>query len=162
MILCKEMKYKEILEILGPCGLNCKKCVLNREGDIKHHSEELKKLLGSFDLYAERFGELISPIFKEYSKFKELLEYLTKVECKGCRNQTCSIYPNCQVIDCYKEKDVDFCFQCNEFPCEKTNFDTDLKRRWILMNKRMRDIGVDAYCKESMKYPRYRSKVGPE
>ena len=156
------MEYNEILRILGPCGLNCKKCVLNKDGDIKHHAEELKKLLGSFDLYAERFGELISPTFKEYSKFKELLEYLTQVDCKGCRKQTCCIYPDCGVYRCHKEKNIDFCFQCSEFPCEKTNFDPDLKRRWILINKRIKEIGIDAYCKESMKYPRYRSKVGSE
>ncbi len=156
------MEYNEILDILGPCGLNCKKCVLNKDGDIKHHAVELKKLLGSFDLYAERFGKLISPTFKEYSKFKGLLEYLTQVECKGCRKQECSIYPNCGVVDCYKEKKIDFCFQCSDFPCENTNFDPDLNRRWILMNKRIREIGIDAYCKESIKYPRYRSKVGSE
>ena len=149
------MEYKDILNILGPCGLNCKKCVLNINGEIKKHGMELKELLGSFDRYADRFTELIDPVFKNYPSFKELLEFFTKVDCKGCRYQTCSVYPNCGVVDCYKEKGVDFCFQCNEFPCCKTNFDSDLERRWILINKRMKEISVESYCKESMELPRY-------
>lgn len=158
----KKMKYKEILNILAPCGSNCRKCVFNKNGEIKKHSNELKELLGSFDRYAERFSELIHPAFKNYPYFKELLKFFTQVSCDGCRNQTCAIYSNCGVIGCYKEKDVDFCFQCDDFPCEKTNFDSDLKRRWVLMNNRMKEIGVEAYCKESMKFPRYRHKVGSE
>ncbi len=156
------MEYDETLNILGPCGSNCKKCVFNKNGDIKYHSGELKKLFGSFDSYAERFGKIINPTFNKYFEFREFLEYLTQVNCMGCRKQECAIYPNCGVYKCHKEKNVDFCFQCDEFPCEKTNFDPDLKRRWVLMNERMKEIGVDAYCKESMKYPRYRSKVGPD
>ena len=50
------MEYEEILNILGPCGSNCRKCVFNSKGDIKRHSKELKELLGLFDLYAERFS----------------------------------------------------------------------------------------------------------
>ncbi len=156
------MEYKEILNILGPCGSNCRKCVFNKNGEIKKHSIKLKELLGSFDSYAERFSELIHPVFKHYSNLKKLLEFFIQVNCEGCRNQTCDIYPNCGVVKCYKEKGVDFCFECDDFPCEKTNFDPDLKRRWILMHNRMKEIGVEAYCKESMKLPRYRYSIGPE
>jgi hypothetical protein len=156
------MKYEEILDFLGPCGLNCRKCVFYSKGEIREHSMKLKELFGSFDNYAKRFSKLIDPVFNNYQKFKELLEFLTHADCKGCRNQTCAVYPDCGVVDCYKKKDVDFCFQCDEFPCEKTNFDLDLKRRWILMNNRAKEIGIDAYYKESMKFPRYRYKVGPE
>jgi len=156
------MEYEEILNILGPCGSNCRKCVFNTSGDIKRHSKELKELLGLFDLYAERFCELVNPVFKKYPDFKEFLEFLTQANCEGCRKQVCGIYPDCGVVDCHKEKGVDFCFECNEFPCENTNFDPDLKRRWILMNNRMKEIGVEAYCNESMKYPRYRPNIGPE
>ena len=30
------------------------------------------------------------------------------------------------------------------------------------MNERMEKIGIEDYCKESLKYPRYRSKVGSD
>ena len=156
------LKYEEILEVLGPCCLNCKKCVFYSNGEIREHSMKLKELFGSFDNYATRFSELIDPVFANYPKFKELLEFLTHSDCKGCRNQICAIYPDCGVVDCHKKKGVDFCFQCDEFPCEKSNFDPDLKRRWILMNNRAKEIGIEVFCKESMKFPRYRHNVGPE
>lgn len=149
------MKYKEILNILAPCGLNCRKCFACSEGEIKMHSTKLRELLGSFDRYAERFSELIYPVFKNYPSFKELLAYFTQGDCDGCRSGMCK-YPNCGVIACYQKKGVDFCFQCEEFPCDKTNFDPDLKRRWIQMNNRMKEIGVEAYYQETKDLPRYR------
>lgn len=148
------MEYKDILNILAPCGLNCFKCFAYSDGEIKSHSIKLQDLLGSFDSYAERFSKFL-PVFANYPPFKELLSYLTKGDCQGCRKGTCK-YPNCGVFKCYKQKGVDFCFQCDEFPCEKTNFDPDLKRRWIKMNNRMKEIGVEAYFEETKDLPRYR------
>ncbi|UCH63159.1 MAG: DUF3795 domain-containing protein [Fidelibacterota bacterium] len=148
------MEYKEILDILAPCGLNCCKCYAYSVGEIKIHSTKLQELLGSFDKYAERFSAFL-PIFKSYPSFKELLQHFTKANCNGCRKGTC-IYPDCGVITCYQNKGVDFCFQCDEFPCEKTNFDLDLKGRWIQMNNRMKEIGIESYYQETNNLPRYR------
>ena len=148
------MNYKNILDVLAPCGLNCHKCFAYFKGDIKHHSLQLGELLGSFDRYAERFSQFL-PVFRNYLSFKELLLYLTEGDCVSCRNGTCK-YPDCGVFKCYKEKKVDFCFQCNEFPCEKTNFDPDLHRRWLEMNNEMKKMGIEAYFKKSKKLPRYR------
>jgi len=149
------MEYKDILNILAPCGLNCRKCLFYSEGDIQLHSTKLEELLGSFDRYAERFSELIHPVFKNYPSFKELLAYFAQASCRGCRKGDCK-YSNCGVITCYQQKSVDFCFQCDEFPCEKTNFDPDLKRRWIQMNNRMKEIGVEAYFEKTKDLSRYR------
>ncbi|MBN2411164.1 DUF3795 domain-containing protein [candidate division KSB1 bacterium] len=148
------MDYNNILKILAPCGLNCEKCMGFYNGLIKKHSIELKNLLGSFDQYAKRFSEFI-PVFKNYPQFKELLDFLTQGDCPGCRSGACR-YPDCGVIKCYQEKGVDFCFQCDEFPCDKTNFDPDLKQRWLSMNKRMQEIGVEGYYEETKNLPRYK------
>jgi len=125
----------------------------NKSGNIKYHSTMLKELLGSFDNYAKRFSEFW-PEFKNYPQFKILLEYFTKGNCAGCRKGDCR-YPNCGVAKCYKTKKVDFCFQCDEFPCNKSNLDDDLKSRWIKMNSRMKEIGVEQYYKETENAPRY-------
>jgi len=147
------VEYKDILDILAPCGLNCHKCFAFSEGEIRMLSTKLQELLGSFDRYAERFSVFL-PLFENYPSFKELLIYFTQSDCNGCRAGTCK-YPNCGVIACYQKKGVDFCFQCDEFPCEKTNFDSDLKRRWIQMNNRMKEIGVESYFQETEDLPRY-------
>ena len=149
-----KIEYRDILKNLAPCGLNCKKCLAFSDGEIKDHSKKLKDLLGDFDRYAERFSSFL-PVFKNYHQFKELLSFFTQADCTSCRNGK-SKYPNCGVTKCYREKGVDFCFQCDEFPCEKTNFDPDLLRRWIQMNNRMKEIGVEAYFQEAKDLPRYK------
>lgn len=147
------MEYEEILKTLAPCGLNCSKCMAYTAGEIKRHANELKRLLGSFDSYAARFSNFL-PVFKNYSSFKELLAYFVQADCQGCRQGDCK-YPNCGVASCYKQKGVDFCFQCDEFPCNKTNFDPNLKERWIKMNNLMEQKGVEAYFEETKDMPRY-------
>jgi hypothetical protein len=148
------MEYEKIAGILAPCGLNCSKCMAHAEGHIKHHAGELRRLLGSFDVYAARFSDFI-PAFKKYPSFKEVLDIFVQAACAGCRKGDCQ-HPNCGVAACYKGKGVDFCFQCDEFPCDHTNFDQHLHERWISMNNRMREIGVEAYHEETKNQPRYR------
>lgn len=148
--------HKKILKALGPCGLNCEKCFANNNGGIKYHSKKLRELLGNFDVYAERFITLINePEFKNYPVFKSMLDYFTKVNCQGCRAESCKLFKDCGVKECFKVKGVDFCFQCDEFPCEKSNFDNHLKQRWIKINQRMSEIGVENYYNEIKEKPRY-------
>jgi len=150
-----EKKLKqEILGTLAPCGLNCRKCFAYNEGEIKSLSKRLKKLLGNFDKYAERFSRFL-PEFDNYPSFKKLLDFFAHGNCTGCRNGTCK-HPDCGVFHCYKEKGVEFCFQCEEFPCDKTNFDLDLHQRWLEMNVRMKKIGIQKYFEESKRNPRYK------
>jgi hypothetical protein len=147
------MTYGEIKKNLAPCGLNCAKCMAYAEGDIKRHAAELRRLLGGFDTYAERFSKF-APVFSGYAAFKELLAHFAGGSCRGCRSGDC-LFPNCGVGPCSRAKGVDFCFQCGEFPCEKSNFDPNLKERWIKMNTRMKEIGVEAYYEETKELPRY-------
>ncbi len=150
------MKYNEILKRLAPCGLSCEKCFANANGHIQYHSSQLKKYLGEFDQYAERFVDLVGePSFKNYLEFKELLNYFTEVDCPGCRETSCQLFKACNVKNCYKEKQVDFCFQCNEFPCEKTGFDEHLKKRWVKMQQRMKKIGIERFYEETKDDPHY-------
>lgn len=42
-----------------------------------------------------------------------------QVRCEGCRSQTLSPYcRTCKMKDCAVEKKVNFCFECNEYPCQ--------------------------------------------
>jgi len=147
------MEYDKISDYLAPCGLSCQKCLGYIKGDIAFHSQKLQDLLGNFDTYAERFSSFL-PVFKNYPSFKKMLSHLAEPNCEGCRQGGCK-YPDCGVAKCYNEKGVDFCFQCDEFPCEKTNFDPHLKARWIKMNNRMKEIGVESYYEETKDMCRY-------
>ncbi len=116
------MEYSEVINSLAPCGLNCSKCFAFKNGTIKKLSSELKDNLGNFDVYAERFVELLDePIFKKYSDFKEMLNHFSNVECNGCRKDECKLFTDCKVKQCSKEHSVDFCFQCSEFSLAQNN-----------------------------------------
>ncbi len=98
MMMVELMKYDEIVPILAPCGLNCKKCVAYAEGPIQHHSSQLKELLGNFAVYAERYSNFYPP-FQHYEGFNILLEHLSKGNCKGCREGHC-LYSRGKVDNC--------------------------------------------------------------
>jgi hypothetical protein len=150
------MNYKEIKDRLAPCGLHCGKCFAFVDGDIKKHSNELKTQLGNFDVYAERFVDLLGePVFNNYSNFKGMLTHFASGNCKGCRKEMCKLFKNCNVRTCTEEKGVDYCFQCSEFPCSNTGFDENLYKRSVTINKRMKNIGVENYYDEIKEKPRY-------
>ena len=149
------MNYNQVREILAPCGLNCKKCVAYTQGDIAETSQLLVDLLGNFDSYAERYSRFY-PVYRDYPAFKTFLEHLSNPQCEGCRNGHC-LYEGCEVGNCEKVEsgELDYCFECNEFPCEHPQFHPDLKQRWIERNQRMDEIGVLEYYEEPKTHPRY-------
>lgn len=147
------MEYQEVLQSLAPCGLGCAKCFAFEDGQIGHHARALRQGLGNFEIYAMRFSAFV-PELEDYPAFARVLDFLARPDCRGCRHDGC-LWPGCGVFECYQEKGVDFCSQCDEFPCQKTNFDQHLQKRWIKMNERMKEIGPQAYCEESRDDPRY-------
>jgi hypothetical protein len=150
------METKDINKKLAPCGLSCEKCFAFRNGKIQFYSRELKKELGNFAAHATRFSKLLEePVFNTYPYFETQLSYFTDAECYGCRVDNCKLFKSCNVRACSKAKQVDFCFQCSEFPCLHTGFDENLHNRWIYMNSRMKEIGIEGYYKESLSASRY-------
>jgi len=150
------MTSEKILDALAPCGLSCEKCFAHESGEIRKHSLKLQEKLGNFDLFAKRFETLLgNPIFKKYPDFKMMLDYFSAENCRGCRKESCKLFENCGVRSCHQEKNLDFCFQCDEFPCDKTNFDDNLRKRWIQLNERIREVGIENYYAETKDKPRY-------
>jgi hypothetical protein len=148
---------EEILKKLAPCGLNCEKCFAFSKGKIKQLSHELKIALENFTPYAKRFSVLLDePVFNTYPYFDLQLAYFAGADCDGCRITQCKLFKTCKVRECSSAKKVDFCFQCDEFPCTHTGFDENLNERWIMMNCRMKAVGVKTYYLESRKGPRYK------
>ena len=50
---------------------------------------------------------------------------------------------------------VDFCYECDEFPCSRTNFDGSLYKVWVTVNEVIRKKGIETYCQEARMRPRY-------
>lgn len=150
------MDYEFIITRLAPCGLHCGKCFAFSEGKICQLSKDLQNHLGNFDVYAERFVDLLNePLFLKYPEFREILNYFSFGKCKGCRKEKCVLFKKCLVRECSENKRVDFCFQCSAFPCDKTGFDENLQKRWKLANEEMKECGVEAYYNKVKDIPRY-------
>lgn len=150
------MNYKDIKNRIEPCGLHCGKCFAFSEGDISKYSKKLKNSFGNFDAHVGRFVDLIQePVFKMYPEFKLLLTYFSIEDCEGCRKEQCRLFKGCLVRECHIRKGVDFCFQCSEFPCNKTGFDEHLHKRSVNINNRMKEVGVEENYNEIKDKPRY-------
>lgn len=146
----------DLISKFGPCGLLCEKCYAFENGPIHYHAKQLLENLGQFDNYAKRFVTLLNePKFEKYQDFKEMLHLFASNNCKGCRQEQCHLFTNCKVRDCYKTKDIDYCFQCNCFPCNNTGFDDNLQNRWLTINRRIKEIGLENYYNEIKDKPRY-------
>jgi len=150
------MMIEEIKAAIAPCGLCCETCFAYVEGDIRRYSLNLQEKLGNFHINARRFETLLDdPIFKKYLDFKKMLDYFASKNCTGCRNEQCKLFKNCGVHPCHQEKRVDFCFQCEDFPCDKTNFDKGLYKGWVLINEKIKETGLEKYYKKTINRPRY-------
>ena len=84
---------------IAPCGLHCGKCFAFSDGEISYHSNELKRSLGNFDVYAQRFVDLLDePVFAKYPDFKEFLNHLSVATCQGCRKEKCKLFKTCNDV----------------------------------------------------------------
>ncbi len=80
--------------LTAPCGLDCFNCELYAENLTTDFSELIQKVRG---VPAQ------------------------DVSCNGCRQQDGNHFhladEGCATLDCVKAKGVDFCFECDSFPC---------------------------------------------
>ena len=150
------MADEPIKASVAPCGLCCETCFAYVDGDIRRYSLKLREKLGNFEPYAKRFETLLEdPVFKKYPDFKEMLDYFASENCRGCRNEQCKLFKTCGVRSCHQEKQVDFCYQCDAFPCNRTHFDERLYNVWVLINEKIKKSGIEPYYEKARKRDRY-------
>jgi Protein of unknown function (DUF3795) len=147
------MRYEDILKALAPCGLDCGRCAGFKEGEIARLASRLSQLLAGYSRLANmRAGR--EPEFSGYSQFEEILTSFAKASCGGCRSDEATCPVTCKAHMCHKQKGVDFCFQCPDYPCEDPTL-APLKDRWKERNDRMKEIGIPEFYEELIKLPRY-------
>ncbi len=85
--------------LIGACGLDCSECDINA---------------------ATTNPELASQLANWMKKVDSLYVDPRDVRCKGCRSDIEDLWnKNCKIRQCcIEEKKLDFCNECNKFPCE--------------------------------------------
>ncbi|MTV50094.1 DUF3795 domain-containing protein [Heliobacillus mobilis] len=148
-----DVDYNQAKSRLAPCGLDCSRCADYDSGEIQQISSRLTELLGNYRRLAAIKANTF-PVFQNYQQFEDVLSYFSQASCSGCRGENVKCPINCPAQTCHKEKGVDFCFQCDEYPCDKP-FPDAIENRWRTLNDRMKKIGVEKFCIEQDKKPRY-------
>ena len=101
------MEYAQVIQKLSACGLDCSGCADYQNGEIKELSAKLLDLLKGYDRLVKIKSKL-NPDFKEYGKFKGLLEIFADASCGGCRSENVKCPIDCHARTCHKDKKVDF------------------------------------------------------
>jgi len=115
-------------ELLSPCGLYCGVCrvyVAHRDNDVEFKKELL-------------------PIYKAYGA-----KTIEDIACTGCLSDGI-IFPFCQsclIKVCIKNKKIEGCRQCEEFPCEIIhNWPSAPGKKIILRNiPAWRELGTEKW-----------------
>lgn len=88
----------QLNELLAPCGLYCGVCAIY----IAHKNNN------------EKFKKALLPVYKG------LVKDVDDLACTGCLSDGV-VFPFCQkcpIKDCTREKGIDGCHQCDDWPCK--------------------------------------------
>lgn len=121
--------------LLAPCGLYCGVCAIY----IAHRDNNLK------------FKEKLMNVYKPF------VETVDDVQCLGCLSDEVvfGYCQTCPIKSCVKEKELDGCYQCDEWPCKH------IKRFPIAVGKKVimraipqwRELGTEKWVEqEEMRY----------
>ncbi len=126
--MCQELD-KPDKNLVAACGLFCPSCAIfiaSNEND----SDRLKRQASELNITVE------------------------EVRCKGCRSEKRNAYCNtCFMLKCTKKKNVDFCSECNEYPCVQiVEFQSKLPHRIELWKdlQRIKKVGYETFYVESL------------
>ena len=119
-------------KVVAPCGIDCFNCELY-ESNITE--------------------EFINGLVARINIPKELLI------CKGCiEGNICTLLKlkgkSCKTVDCVRGKGVNYCFECDTFPCESLMPLADGAQKFPHNIKlynlcQMKKLGVEAWAKEA-------------
>lgn len=151
------MKREDILKKLAPCSLMCHTCSAYCNGVICENS---KTLLQYLDGIKEFYEKHIPDAVESYENFEDVLRMYSAGPCSGCRSTEhngCSI-EGCFLLECTKNHNIDFCGECDEFPCKKTLklFEEEVYKQWLEGNQKIRDYGVESFWESNSENPHYK------
>ena len=132
---------EEELRLLGYCGLYCGLCA--HRNRIPQRAKVLLETLHEEGW--DTWYKYDSSIKDTFPVFWELLESLTKLDCT-CR--TGGGPPDCKIRNCAREKRVNACPFCSEYPCDQIEGLAEHYVSAIQDGKRLQKIGLKKWVGE--------------
>ena len=157
------MTRERLLDYLPPCGLVCYTCAGFADGAIKEHSEALVKYWEGFREFLDaRTTDQNRHRLEAHDRFIERLKKDSAPPCPGCRKidgKGPGCIKGCLIPQCIKEHGVDFCANCNEFPCAKMSesdvYDEGLKKAFYERGLQIKEIGAKKFFEIYKDVPHY-------
>lgn len=117
-------------ELLAPCGLYCGVCAIY----IAHKNNN------------DKFKKALLPVYNGFVK------NIDDLACTGCLSDGV-VFPFCQkcpIKDCTREKEIDGCHQCDEWPCKFIeNFPIEVGKKVIHRTiPAWRKLGDEEFAKQ--------------
>ena len=121
--------------LLAPCGLYCGVCSIH----IADRDNNLK------------FKNILVDLYKPMTKTAD------DIKCSGCLSEdqeNIFLYcKTCPIRDCIKSKEIDGCYQCDDFPCKFIDrFPIPVGKKVIMRAiPRWKEIGTEKWVEEEEK-----------
>lgn len=140
----------EILDAIAPCAFCCFTCAAKKNGVIEDLSTRLNHYLeGYYEFNRKNLPFRYRNYSRRIKEFTEQLEKMSDRPCAGCRagaDQRCCI-PDCFIEDCTRNHKVDFCGECDEFPCSRALdfFKGENLKEWKSNNEKIRQSSPEEF-----------------
>lgn len=160
MSLNHDVDRNTILQSIAPCAFCCFTCAAKKDGVIEESSKKLKHYLeGYYEFNRKTLPFRYRNYSRKIKKFTEQLERLSDRPCMGCRagaDKRCCI-PDCFIEECTRRHKVDFCGECDEFPCSRAQdfFKGENLEEWKSNNERIRQGSIEEFYRYAVSKPHY-------
>jgi hypothetical protein len=135
------MSLQNLLRLVGYCGLYCGLCA--HRNRIPKEARQLQK-----SLHEEGFDDWYKYIPEMKDVFPPFWQFLQNLAELDCTCRTGGGPPDCKIRNCTKEKQIDYCPQCKEYPCSLVTKLAEYYPTLIQDGKRLQKIGLEAWVKE--------------
>ena len=135
------MSSEDSLRLVGYCGLYCNLCA--HRNRIPQQARQLQR-----SLHEEGFDDWYQYVPDLKATFPLFWRFLQKLVTLDCTCRTGGGPPDCKIRQCTKQKNLDICTKCEEYPCTLIKA---LARHYptvIQDGKRLQKIGVEQWLKE--------------
>lgn len=159
-----EIDMRDLLNYVSPCSLLCYTCPSYKDGAISKCASKLCNYFeGYYDFNDANIPEEYRSWLGEFKAFYNKLEKYTTRSCAACRNNPSpgtGCIEGCIVPACAKERNVNFCGECSDFPCEKakdffTKINDIIVSDWLKGSQRIKEVGLRQYFEEKKDVSHY-------
>jgi hypothetical protein len=135
------MPNQNLLHHVAYCGLYCELCA--HRNRIPQKAKQLQK-----SLHEERMDNWYQYVPEMKNTFPTFWQFLQRLINLDCMCRTGGGPPDCKIRQCAKQKDIEICIQCKEYPCKLIQNLAEHYPTVIQDGKRLQKIGLEKWVKE--------------